>query len=74
MRKIKVPAIAVENIRIAQYEHGGCRIYCQNGENRKLIVDGYIDADFSIALNRFVCEYFDSLDTSRLNTPTGDTQ
>lgn len=46
------------NIKRRQYGHGGCRIYFERGEDRKLVVDGYIDERFALALECFVCDYF----------------
>ncbi len=42
-----------------QYEHGGCRIYfeCEDGR-RELLVDGYVDKEFSDALLKFCEEFF----------------
>ena len=60
LKQKMIDAIRVEHIRKQQYEHGGCRIYSQNGDDRQLIVDGYIDRDFGDALHQFVLAYFDS--------------
>jgi hypothetical protein len=35
------PLRTSENLRIARYEHGGARIYFENGRDRELVADTY---------------------------------
>jgi cytochrome c biogenesis protein ResB len=49
---------AISDIRQNLYDHGGCRIYFEKGDKRDLICDAYQDEAFSVALRKFVEDYY----------------